>query len=240
MKKTSIANINIKNLSLQYPTETILEDARISIPEKSLVWVTGGHSSGKSTLMKSLVGLVIPTSGEVQFDGVSFNNLSFEEALSYRMNIGYSFDYGGLINNKTVYENLALPLEYHRLVPRKDIRAKVNYYIDYFCLTKASNQRPSAISGGMRKAACVARAFVTDPQVLILDDPTTGMRGGVKKKLYDLIMDKFTMGHLKFLFLATEDKEFLNMFDDLKCLRIIDHKLQYSNEVPGVQGRGVA
>jgi ABC-type transporter Mla maintaining outer membrane lipid asymmetry ATPase subunit MlaF len=186
--------------------------------------VRGKSGGGKSVLVKVLNGLLTLTAGKYLVNGEDACRMDFEEFKPYRLNIGYSFDYGGLINNRTIHSNLALPLEYHAAADFFENEKQVEKYIDFFGLHEVMHDRPSAVVGGLRKAACVARAFVTEPEMLLLDDPTTGLRIGMIEKMRDLILEKKASGQLKHVFVATEDER---LFQGMKptIIEVRDSKL---------------
>lgn len=229
-----INNITFKGVSFAYEgDENVLEDVSVEFPGGKVFWLTGPHGNGKSVLMKLLCGLETPQSGDVYMNELAVSQLSFEEFLPFRLRIGYSFDYGGLLNNKTIQENLALPLEYHNFMSKFDIATSVLNYLELFGLKAKKNSRPSAVTGGMRKATCVARAFVNNPSLLLLDDPTTGLRSRYKTMLAKRIQEKILSGEVKYVFVASEDKEFLAHFEQLVPIKIEGKKVQFDDVVPG-------
>jgi phospholipid/cholesterol/gamma-HCH transport system ATP-binding protein len=212
MEKRAITKLSFDNVCMGYDGDEILTDVNIEMPCNSIVNINGERGSGKSTLLRIIAGLVNPTKGRFLINDNNVGELSFEEFLPYRLNIGFGFDYGGLLNNRTVLENLMLPLTYHNLLSYKKSQERVQEYLDLFNLIEIQNKRPSEISGGMRKESCVIRSFLTNPEVLLLDDPTTGMSSEAKQILIRLINEKIKMGILKHVFVVTEDDHFLGEF----------------------------
>ncbi|OQW51557.1 MAG: hypothetical protein A4S09_10030 [Proteobacteria bacterium SG_bin7] len=215
MRAKSIGTIVLDNLSFAYPgNENILEGVSATFKPGSRIHFTGSSGVGKSTLMKILVGLSTPTAGKYIFDDVDILPLSFEEFLPYRLNIGFSFDLGGLLSNRTLLENLLLPLQYHERMNRGEAMARVEEIMREFCIWPNRNLRPSNVSGGQRKAACVARALVANPEVLILDQPTTGLDKMATSALMNSIEKGKSTGWLKHLFVTSADSAFT---DQLNC-----------------------
>jgi ABC-type methionine transport system ATPase subunit len=136
--------------------------------------------------------------------GQDVSQMSFEEFLPYRLAIGYSFDFGGLLSNKTVAENLLLPLVYHNLVPQKEAIERVEHALQLFALDQNKDQRPSAIPGSQRKMACVVRAFINWPQVAFLDDPLTGLKQDNVNDLVHYMEESFSVRGLKQVFFTSE------------------------------------
>ncbi len=215
MKAKSISTITLENLSFAYPgSENILENVCATFKSGSQIHFTGSSGVGKSTLMKILVGLSTPTSGKYMFDETDILPLSFEEFLPYRLSIGFSFDLGGLLSNRTLLENLLLPLQYHERMSRAEALARVEDIMREFCIWPNRNLRPSNVSGGQRKAACVARAIVANPEILILDQPTTGLDKMATAALTNYIVKGKKEGWLKHLFITSADSAFT---DHLGC-----------------------
>lgn len=215
LKKT-ISNFEMRDLGFNFGEQKILENVNVTLPANKVVWIHGASGSGKSVFAKLLCGLVQATEGHYAINGEYINQMSFEEFLPIRMNIGYSFDFGGLINNRTILQNIKLPIEYHHAVDLLEAEKRVKEVIELFNLESVLHQRPATIPGAFRKAACVARAFVMNPEMLVLDDPTTGLRGELKKKLKDLIRQRRYEGTLKHVFIVTEDNEFIgDLFDEV-------------------------
>lgn len=206
MKDVEIKTIDFSSLSFSFDEEhKVLKDCSFDLPMNTVVRLNGPHGCGKSTILKLLAGLIDPQSGDYNINGDSFNEMSFEELIPYRLKIGYGFEYGGLINNRTIFQNLILPIEYHKIMSHEDAKKHVDEIIEVFGLQRSSRYRPSAVSGGQRKLACIARAFVMDPEVLILDEPTHGLNEKSIEKLCNYIHDKMEAGIIKHVFLTTEN-----------------------------------
>lgn len=214
--KKAIATFEMKDLKFTFGQQTIFENVNVELPPNKVVWIHGASGSGKSVFAKLLCGLVQASEGRYSINGEDVNEMSFEEFLPLRMNIGYSFDFGGLINNRTILQNIKLPLEYHHAADPVEADKRVKEMVELFNLDSVLHQRPATIPGAFRKAACVARAFVMNPEMLVLDDPTAGLRGEQKKKLKDLIRSRRHEGSLKHVFVVTEDNEFIgDLFDEV-------------------------
>ncbi len=207
MKREDINSIELDQVSVGFaPGRNVLENVSLKLPMGEVVWLRGHSGSGKSVLVKILSGLIAISKGRYLINDRAVNEMDFEDFKPYCLNMGYSFDFGGLINNRTIESNLMLPLDYHSADKPDENKARVNEYIKLFGLDDVANERPFSIVGGLRKVACVARAFVTEPQMLLLDDPTTGLRAGAIETLRSLIETKRRAGQLKHVFVATEDE----------------------------------
>ncbi|MCB0365652.1 MAG: ATP-binding cassette domain-containing protein [Bdellovibrionaceae bacterium] len=171
-------------------------------------WIKSTSGGGKSSLLRILAALVTPTAGDLKIDGVGTREMSFEEFLPYRLQIGYSFELGGLISNKTLFENLMLPLQYHKLMAPNEATAWVEKLAEIFEISEHLHSRPSRVSGSIKKATVVARAFVMKPRVLILDEPTIGLSQSRKDALCKLVHDGRESGQFHIVITATDDVTF--------------------------------
>lgn len=185
IKRTPIHSLELKDMTFAYEDgETIFEKVSFTLPTSRAIWVRSPGGRGKSTLLKILAGLLSPQEGSYRINGKDVSGMSFEQFLEYRLSMGYGFDMGGLLNNKSLYENLLLPLVYHNVLTNGEADERVNDVLSFFGLGQFKNSRPSAISGSQRKLTCMIRPFIHWPQVVFLDDPSTGLK---QDNLNDLI-----------------------------------------------------
>jgi len=155
--------------------DPILDHCSLVFPLGETISLRGDRGSGRSTLLQLLAGLQLPTYGQIKMNGINVSELNFEEFLPYRLKIGYTFDLGGLISNRTLVDNLLLPLDYHNICSPKEALERVHYYIDKFVLNKSKDMRPANVSGGVRKLTCLIRSLLLEPEILLLDDLTVGL-----------------------------------------------------------------
>ncbi len=214
-QRNSIGDVVLEDIDFTYPEHgTVLKNIDLKIPSGKSIWVKGHGGSGKSTLLKIICGLREPTDGRIYFNGCNICELSFEEFLPYRLNIGYSFDYGGLINNKSLWDNLRLPLDYHRLKKNNEIKQRLIEIFEYFEISDVSGKRPAMVIGGVRKLLCLLRAFVHEPSLILLDDPTTGLNKQMRKKFFEWVSQyRKDFPSSKFL-ITSEDEEFVKLLCD--------------------------
>lgn len=196
---------------------THFDNVDFEFPCNEIVLLDGDAGSGKSLLLKAMAGLVLPSAGGYFINGVNVSQLSFAGFLPYRLNIGYGFEHGGLISSKSVYENLALPLLYHQLGAEEEVANKVASLIEQFGLTAVKDLYPAELSSSYKRLAVVARSLVLDPQLLLLDHPTTGLGNADRLLLADLLKDKKSRGELKHIFIVSRQEAFL---DGLATCRI--------------------
>jgi phospholipid/cholesterol/gamma-HCH transport system ATP-binding protein len=214
MKRKAIQSLVLEDMGFAYENSApIFDHISMEIPKSKAIWVRSPGGRGKSTLLKILAGLLTPQFGRYLINGENVNDMSFEEFLSYRLNMGYGFDMGGLLNNKTVAENLSLPLLYHKLVSVEEAAERVEQIVDLFGLHQTKDQRPFAIPGSQRKLTCVIRAFVHHPQVVFLDDPQTGLKQDNLNDLFHYVEESFGQRGLKQVFFTSERAEFAERFN---------------------------
>ena len=159
---------------------------------------------GRSLLLRILAGLARPQSGKYLINGENVLEMSFEEFMGYRLSIGYGFDMGGLLNNKTLSENLLLPLEYHKLIPSDEARERVQGAMEMFGMTRTQDLRPYSVSGSQRKLTCMIRALIHWPQVAFLDDPITGIKEDNLNDLLYYVEESLATRGLKQIFFTSE------------------------------------
>lgn len=216
MKKSfnrkSFKSLEFKDLDVSMGAEeSALNGVSLTLPTHEIIWVKSDSPVSRSSLLRTLMAQAQVNSGDYLVNGESVLEMTFEEFLPYKINMGYSFDFGGLINNRTLRQNLSLPLEYHSSSHEFDVDQKVSQYLDCFEISeKEAELRPFMNLGSVRKAICVARAFMLEPEMLLLDDPTTGLKGHLKEKLKKHLMSGFERGVYKHIVVGTEDEGFMS------------------------------
>ncbi len=170
--------IEIKHLQKVFGTKEVLKDVNLIFPKGSTTVILGLSGGGKSTIIKHIVGLMKPTSGDIIVDGVSVPNASEEELREVRKNIGYLFQDGAMFDSMNIFDNVAFPLREHR----KDMSEKAIYdkVMQMLSMTGLDAKRvaklaPNELSGGMRKRAGLARAIIMEPKIILYDEPTSGL-----------------------------------------------------------------
>lgn len=185
-----INSVEFKDVSFAFEgQDLILDKASLEFPLGEIISLKGNRGAGRSTLLQILAGIQMPNQGEFLINGRNVLDISFEDFLPYRLKIGYAFDLGGLISNKTLMENLLLPLTYHQVCPVAEAFDRVEYYVHKFGLQKSQNMRPANVSGGVRKLTCLVRSILLNPEILILDDPTVGLPRAVVDQYCETIFD---------------------------------------------------
>jgi phospholipid/cholesterol/gamma-HCH transport system ATP-binding protein len=169
-----IREIKLEDVSLREASGlTWFEDVNLTLEPGHSIWLKGEVVA--SHLLKVISGLIVPTTGRVLINGQDIHEMDFEEFLPYRLNLGYTFNLGGILNNRTIKENLMLPFLYHG-APAEFAEQEVAQVLEIFDLKRYQDFRPAGVPGVVRKLCCIGRALVVTPQVLLMDDPTSSMK----------------------------------------------------------------
>ena len=207
----TIQNLQFENLKFGFEGQDLLFDrADFDFPMNQMVWVKASSGAGRSSLLQLMAGLQVPSQGKYLINSQNVAEMSFEEFLPYRMNIGYGFDFGGLINNRTLLENVTLPLEYHKICSRKEAIARATDIFKKLGASKFKDQRPALVPGGVRKLTCLIRAIITEPEMVLLDDPSVGIGQETILKYFDLISDLRRRGKAQHVFISSFDDKLMN------------------------------
>lgn len=167
--ETSAVGVTIEHLSKNFGSVAVLRDISLSVEPGEIFVLMGPSGSGKSVLLKHVVGLELPTSGRVLVGGHDAAAPDTRE----RVRMALVFQAGALFNSLSVYDNLALYPREHRIAPEAGIREKVMRALQILSLENAAGKFPSELSGGMRKRVAIARALVQEPQLMLYDEPTS-------------------------------------------------------------------
>ncbi len=179
--------IKVEHLFKSFKGQPVLQDVSFEIAAGEILVILGESGSGKSVLLKHLIGILKPDRGTVQIDGKDIVPLSERKLLGIRKHIGYLFQDGALYDFMTVYENVAFPLKEHTSLKRREMAEKVTKILAQVGLSGALAKYPSELSGGMRKRAALARAVVLDSKILLCDEPTSGLDPIKSREISDLI-----------------------------------------------------
>ena len=166
--------IEFRNVTKSFGENTVLNEANLKIYENEITTIIGKSGTGKSVLLKHIIGLLAPEEGDIFFKGESVNEMSRKEWDKCRMQISYMFQNNALFDSMTVFENIAPPLSQTTSLKINEIEKKVLSRIDQMELSDVVNKYPSELSGGMQKRVALARALITDPSIVLFDEPTTG------------------------------------------------------------------
>jgi phospholipid/cholesterol/gamma-HCH transport system ATP-binding protein len=180
--------IEVRHLQKSFGPNKILDDVGFRIENGESVVIIGRSGGGKSVLLKHLVGLLQPDAGEVIIDGENIGPLNERQLLRVRKKFGMVFQGAALFDSMTVAENVAFPFRNHEHLTAGEISRRVEAALEMVDLPGTQNRKPAELSGGMRKRVGLARAIVYEPQIVLYDEPTTGLDPIVSDSIDKLII----------------------------------------------------
>jgi phospholipid/cholesterol/gamma-HCH transport system ATP-binding protein len=180
--------IRFVGVAKAFGKKVIFEDLTIDVYEGENLVIMGGSGSGKSVMLKCLIGLLTPERGQIWFRDEEITAMSEAELIVARRQIAYVFQQAALFDSMTVYENIAYPLRAHLKLTEEEIAAKGELNLERVGLPNTGNLMPSELSGGMRKRIGLARAIALEPEVILWDEPTTGLDPSNTRRIAELIL----------------------------------------------------
>jgi len=167
--------ITLKQISKSFGQQKVLDQLDLTLESQKITCIIGRSGGGKSVLLKHIIGLVKPDSGQIFVDDIDISTLKESELNEIRKNFGMLFQDAALFDSMTVGENVAFPLKEHRRLPKKEMEQIITDKLLQVGLTGVTEKMPSELSGGMRKRVGLARALALDPKIILFDEPTTGL-----------------------------------------------------------------
>ncbi len=184
-----MAVIDIRNFRKSFGNKVVHQGVSFTVEKGECMGLIGGSGTGKSVILRSLIGLEKPDSGQVFIDGVDVTTHSEKMWLPLRKRIAYVFQGGALFDSLTVFENLAYPLKEHTQFTSTEIADRVHGLLEQFGLRGNENVYPSSLSGGLQKRVGLARAIIMNPDVILYDEPTAGLDPYNSKKILEMILN---------------------------------------------------
>ncbi|NOY38420.1 MAG: ATP-binding cassette domain-containing protein [Chlorobi bacterium] len=167
--------IEVVHLSKNFKNQLVLEDVSCRFERGQTNLIIGQSGSGKTVLLKCIVGLLTPTEGDVVYDDTIFTRANFQEKKKIRRQIGMLFQGGALFDSSTVEENVRYPLDMFTEMTEEEKKERVNYCLKRVNIVNSNHLFPSELSGGMKKRVAIARAIVLNPKYLLCDEPNSGL-----------------------------------------------------------------
>jgi phospholipid/cholesterol/gamma-HCH transport system ATP-binding protein len=180
--------IEVRNLKKSFNSHCVLDGVSFQVEPGESVVIIGRSGGGKSVLLKHLVGLLDPDTGQVLIDGENIINLNERQLLRVRQKFGMLFQSAALFDSLTVAENVGFALRHQKGMSQGEISKKVSEVLEMVELPGTENKKPSELSGGMRKRVGLARAIIYKPEIVLYDEPTTGLDPVVSDSIDQLIL----------------------------------------------------
>ncbi len=212
--ETPAVGVTVEHLSKKFGSFEVLKDISFSVAPGEIFVLMGPSGSGKSVLLKHIVGLELPTSGKVTVDGKD----AASEQTREQVRMALVFQAGALFNSMSVYDNLALYLREHRIADEAGIKEKVMRALQILSLEAAAKKFPSELSGGMKKRVAIARSLVMEPQLMLYDEPTSELDPVMSATIAEIIATLKEQYHVTTIVVSHDRDLALNIADRVGIL----------------------
>lgn len=210
--------IKIVNLRKAFDGQKVLNGLNLKIGNKELVAIVGQSGGGKSVLLKHLIGIIKPDKGRILIEGVDMTAAKGKDLDKIRERFGVVFQEGALFDSLTVYDNIAFPLREKTKLHKNEIRERVWQALEDVGLKEMGNKYPAEISGGMKRRVALARALITEPAIVLFDEPTTGLDPIISSSIHRLIIKTHRKYRFTGLIISHEIPEIFAVADKVAML----------------------
>lgn len=181
--------IRVRGLSKSFGAQRVLDRIDLEVGGGETLTVLGRSGAGKSVMLKLLIGLQKPDSGEIEIDGEEMTAMRLDDLNRIRRRVGFLFQNAALYDSLTVEENVAFPLRRHTKLTNSELRDRVSELLSRVGMAEDARKMPADVSGGMKKRVGLARALALDPEILLLDEPTAGLDPITASEIIELIRE---------------------------------------------------
>ncbi len=199
--------IQLIDLHKSFDHQEVLKGVSLEIPKGQITAIIGRSGGGKSVLLKHIVGLIHPDSGQILVDGKDLTTLDEVELNQVKSQFGMLFQGAALFDSLTVFENIAFPLREKTSLSEAEIQERVRQLLKELGLSGMEAKYPAEISGGMRKRVGLARALITEPEIMLYDEPTTGLDPIMENTIHELIQACHKLFHSTDILVSHNMKE---------------------------------
>jgi phospholipid/cholesterol/gamma-HCH transport system ATP-binding protein len=226
-------HIRVRKLNKSFGDNHVLHDIDLDVERGKVNVIIGASGAGKSVLIKHFMVLLRPDTGKVIVDGTDIFALGSRELSEFRRKFGLVFQFSALFDSLTVEENCAFPLREHTKKPKAEIREIVRDRLSALGLNGTQRKYPGELSGGMRKRVGLARALVLEPEILIFDEPTTGLDPLATKNVDDMILDTAERFHVTSVVISHDMASVFRIADRIAMLH--DHRILATGTVDEIR-----
>lgn len=203
--------IELTGIKIGFDDSAVLKGINLQVQKGETLVVLGKSGAGKSVLIKCIVGLIMPDEGNLRVFGKEVSQLTYKQLNAVRLRIGFLFQNAALYDSMTVGENLHFPLAFHfKSLSENEIRVRINDTLESVGLKEAIDKMPAKLSGGMTKRIALARTLILRPEIMLYDEPTTGLDGVTGREISELIVKTQTKYNITSVVIT----------HDLACARI--------------------
>lgn len=216
--------LEVKNFHKRFGSKSIHEGTSFSLHKGECLGLLGGSGTGKSVVLRAMIGLEDPDKGSLRYKDMDLSGLSEHKWFDVRKEVAYVFQNGALFDSLSVYENLAFPLRRHSKLPEKEIANRIDKILTSLDLPHAANLFPAELSGGMQKRVGLARSLMLEPEVVLFDEPTAGLDPKNTIVIQDTILKLKELGYTS-IFVTHDMPSALRVCDRILLLQ--NKKIEY-------------